>query len=128
MRVPFNTPFILVLAVGTAWAVGRVTSIDGRIVLQDASGQRTELTETGHDSDPWLSPGGQTVVFLRHQAEDTSRTSVYEIDMPNRTPRLLYSGPAKYEGARVPISGDRSSTTRTTLSSSLRTSMPRRDP
>jgi protein TonB len=97
MRALSDLPFVLVLAVGSTWAADKVRSKDGRIVLEDASGHTTALTETGLDSDPWISPDGQTVLFLRRSTEDMFRTSVYEIDMRTRTPRLLYSGPAKYE-------------------------------
>ncbi len=79
-------------------AADRVSNEDGRIVLENSSGQKTVLTQTGLDSDPWLSPDGRTVVFLRHPAEDMFRNSVYEIDVPARIQKLLYAGPAKYQG------------------------------
>ncbi len=56
------------------------------------------LTQTGLDSEPWISTDGSTVLFLRHSAEDTFRTSVYAIDLATRTTTLLYPGPARYEG------------------------------
>lgn len=98
MRVPFSLLFLLVLLTGIGRAADRVGAEGGRIVFEDSSGQKTALTQTGLDSDPWISPNGRTVVFLRHSAEEVFRTSVYEIDMRTRTLRLLYGGPAKYQG------------------------------
>lgn len=89
---------LVVLLIGRVGAADRVSSRDGNLFLEDSSGHMTALTQTGLDSEPWLSPDGRTVVFLRHSAEDVFRTSVYEIDMRTRTPSLLYSGPAKYQG------------------------------
>jgi TonB family protein len=98
MRVTFTVPFLLVLTICSGSAADRVRAEDGRIVFEDSSGQKTALTQTGIDSDPWLSPDGRTVVFLRHSAEDMFRNSVYEIDMRTRIPKLMYAGPAKYQG------------------------------
>jgi TonB family protein len=93
-----SVPLLLVFVTCSVSAADRVSSEDGRIILENASGQKTMLTQTGLDSDPWISPDGQSVVFLRHSAEDMFRTSVFEINMLNRTPKLLYAGPAKYQG------------------------------
>ena len=97
MRNSFRIPLLLVFMIGSAGAAERVITENGRIVFQDSSGKKTALTQTGLDSDPWLSPDGRTVVFIRQSAEDL-RTSVYEIDMRTRTPKLLYAGPARYRG------------------------------
>lgn len=88
----------MVLLIRRGWAADRVSTEDGRIVLEDSSRRKTALTQGGFDSDPWISPDGQTVVFLRHSVEDQFQTSVYEIDMRTRTLKLLYAGPAKYHG------------------------------
>ena len=98
MRICFGAPLVLVLMVHSAGAADRVIAEGGRIVFENSSGQKTVLTQAGLDSDPWISPDGRTVVFLRHAPEDMFRTSVYEIDMRTRTPTLLYAGPAKYHG------------------------------
>jgi hypothetical protein len=98
MRASFDIPLVLLLMIGGGWAADRVYSKDGRIVLEDSSGHPTTLTRTGLDSDPWISPDGRIVLFLRHPAEDTFRNAVYQIDMRSRTPKLLYAGPAKYQG------------------------------
>lgn len=87
-------------------AADRVSAEDGRIVLQDSSGRKTALTQGGFDSDPWLSPDGRTVLFVRGSAEDLFRTSVYEMDMRTRALKLLYAGPAKYQGRERPYFGE----------------------
>jgi TonB family protein len=97
MRITFSVLFLLFMIRG-GWAADRVSTEDGRIVLEDSLGKKTALTQTGFDSDPWISPDARTVVFLRHAADDMFRTSVYEIDIRTRTVRLLYPGPAKYHG------------------------------
>jgi TonB family protein len=98
MRIFSSAALLYFLAVGCGCAADRVTGKDGNIVVQDSSGKETTLTQTGLDSDPWISPDGRTIVFLRHSAADTFKTSVFEMDMQTRTPRLLYGGPAKYQG------------------------------
>jgi TonB family protein len=98
MRARFSLPLLLLFVIRSGAAADRVSAKDGRIIFEDSSGQTAALTQTGFDSDPWLSHDGGTVVFLRRSAEDTFRTSVYEIDMRTRTPKLLYAGPAKYQG------------------------------
>lgn len=76
----------------------RVTSTNGRIVLEDATGKTSPLTATGRDSEPWLSPDQTTVVFVRAAPGDTFHTSVYEINLLSRTERLLFKGPLDYQG------------------------------
>ena len=98
MRVILSVALLMACALCRGIAADRVSSEDGRIVLENSSGQKTTLTQTGFDSDPWLSPDGRIVVFLRGSAEDMFRNSVYEIDLPARTPKLLYAGQAKYQG------------------------------
>jgi len=98
MRVAFCAPLALVLIVSSGVAADRVSAEDGRIVLENSSGQKTELTQGGFDSEPWISPDGRTVVFIRRSAEDQFQTSVYEIDLPARTLKVLFAGPAKYQG------------------------------
>jgi TonB family protein len=98
MRVRFSLSLLLVFVIRSSGATDRVVAKDGRIVAQGSSGQTTVLTQTGLDSDPWLSPDGRTLVFLRHLAADVFRTSVYKIDMRTRTLSLLYGGPVKYRG------------------------------
>lgn len=97
MRITFSLFLLLVVAIRCFAAGDRVSTEDGRIVLEDPLGKKTVLTRTGFDSDPWLTPDGQTVVFLRHPAEDIFRNSVWEIDIRTRTLKLLYAGPAKYQ-------------------------------
>ncbi|HUO30495.1 MAG TPA: energy transducer TonB [Bryobacteraceae bacterium] len=92
---------ILALVVGSnVTATEKVASKDGRIMLEDSAGHQSLLTQTGLDSDPWLSHDGQTVVFLRHSADDTFKTAVYEINIQTRNSRLLYAGPAEYTGRK----------------------------
>jgi len=98
MRVALNVLFLLALLTSGGVAADRVSAQDGRIVLEDSSGQKTALTQVGLDSEPWLSPDGRTVVFIRRSAENQFLTSVYEIDLPTRTVKLLFAGPAKYQG------------------------------
>lgn len=98
MQICFDALIILTLATGTTRAGDRVQSTDGRIVIEDSAGHRTAITDTGLDSDPWLSPDGRTVVFIRQSPDDMFRTAVYAIALPSRTIRLLYAGPARYEG------------------------------
>lgn len=104
MRVPFNIA-LLVPIICISAAADRVSVKDGRIVLEDSAGHMTMLTQTGLDSDPWLSPDGRSLVFLRHSAEDMFRTAVYEMDMRGRTVRLLYGGPARYRGRETSYFG-----------------------
>jgi TonB family protein len=89
---------VVVFTIRSLRAADRVGSEDGRIVLENSSGQKTTLTQTGRDADPWISPDGRIVVFLRHPADDMFRNSVYEIDVETRAVKLLYAGPAKYGG------------------------------
>jgi len=98
MRVPFSVPLLLLLVIRSGCASDRVRAEDGRIVLEGSSGEKTTLTETGLDSDPWMSPDGQTVVFLRRPPDDVFRNSAYEIDLRTRAIKLLYAGPARYKG------------------------------
>jgi hypothetical protein len=98
MRITLGVALLSVFMIRTSDAAGRVSTEDGRIVFENSSGQKTALTETGNDSDPWMSPDRRTVVFIRHLAEDVFRNSVYEIDMRTRIPKLLYAGPARYQG------------------------------
>jgi TonB family protein len=98
MRVSFDMSLALLLLIGRCCAGDRVYCKNGRIILEGSSAHTTVLTQTGLDSDPWLSPDGRDVVFLRHPADDIFRTSVYEIDVGGGDPKLLYRGPAKYEG------------------------------
>jgi len=88
---------LLWFIVHTGTAADRVSAENGKIVLEDSSEQKTVLTQTGRDSEPWMSPDGRTVVFVRLSPEDF-RTPVYEIDIRTRTEKLLYAGPAKYQG------------------------------
>jgi TonB family protein len=97
MRARFSLPLLLLFVVRVGAATDRVSAKDGRIIVQDSSGRTTTLTQTGLDSDPWLSPDGRTLVFLRQSAEDMFRTSVYKIDMSTRALGLLYGGPARYQ-------------------------------
>ena len=90
--------FLVLMVSCPAGAVDRVSARDGRIFIQDSSGQTITLTQTGLDSDPWLSPDGRTLVFIRRSAENMFRTSVYKIDLPTRTLSLLYRGPIRYQG------------------------------
>src|SRR5271168_2435780 len=91
MRVlPESVTLLLLLTVSSGWAADRVRAENGRIVVEDSSGKKTALTQTGFDSAPWITPDGRTVVFLRSPAEDIFHTSVYEIDMPTRKLSLLY--------------------------------------
>jgi TonB family protein len=97
MQVLFSL-LLVVFVIRDCRARDRVGSEGGRIVFEDQSGQKIALTQTGLDSDPWLSSDGRSVVFIRHSATDTFRTSVYEVSVQTGTARLLYSGPAKYRG------------------------------
>ena len=97
MRSIFSVPLLLMFVVCGRVAADQVTTENGRIVVEDSSGRKTVLTQTGLDSDPWISSDGRTIVFLRHSAEDMFKTSVYDINMRTRTLRLLYDGPAKYQ-------------------------------
>ncbi|HUP04206.1 MAG TPA: hypothetical protein VMU19_09460 [Bryobacteraceae bacterium] len=105
MRTCFNAALLLMFAICGGRAANRVSTDNGRIILEDSSGHRIALTQTGLDSDPWLSPDGQSVVFLRRSAEDMFCTSVYEIDMRTRAQRLLFSGPAKSQTSEVSYFG-----------------------
>lgn len=42
-----------------------VEAIDGNIVLIDKDNHRHQITATGKDAEPRLSPDGQTIVFVR---------------------------------------------------------------
>lgn len=79
---------------------------DGRIVLTSATGQKTVLTESGRDSDPWISPDGGIVLFIRHASDDVFKTGVYRVELPARTVTLLYEGPAKYAGREMSYFGE----------------------
>src|SRR5579884_1768155 len=98
MPAASDISLVLVLMIGGCWANDRVSSKEGRIILEESPGRSIELTDTGFDSDPWLSPDGHLVVFIRHSPEDMFRTSVYEVDVSTRMPKQLYNGPAKYQG------------------------------
>lgn len=98
MRIRFSVHLLLLFMIRSGSAMDHVTANDGNIVLENSSGHLAELTHTGLDSDPWLSPDGRAVVFLRHGADDVFRTSVYEIDVGTGAVRLLYGGPARYQG------------------------------
>jgi TonB family protein len=98
MRVHSRLLVLLVFLIRSGAAADRVRTEEGRIVVEDSSGRKTVLTDTGRDSDPWISPDGRTIVFVRQSPEDMSRNSVYEFDMRTRTAKLLYAGPAKYQG------------------------------
>src|SRR5580658_4834648 len=105
MGIRFRAPLLLALLSRGAQAADHVTARDGDIVLEDSSGRATALTQTGRDSDPWLGRDGRTVLFLRHTANDLFRNSVYEIDLRTRKERLLYAGPARYQGRESPYFG-----------------------
>ncbi len=98
MRVTSRILLLLLYLVRSGAASGRVSARDGRVVFTDPSGQETELTQSGYDSAPWISPDGRTVVFLRHPAGDVFRNAIYKIDLPSGGPKLIYAGPARYEG------------------------------
>lgn len=98
MRATFNAILIASFLLCKCAQADRVSAKDGRIVLQTSSGQKSVLTQTGLDSEPWISSDGKTVVFIRHSANDMFRTSVYKLEIRTRTTKLLYSGPARYEG------------------------------
>jgi TonB family protein len=59
------------------------------------------MTNSGLDSDPWLSPDGRTVVFIRRSPEDMLLTSVYKIEIPTQALSLLYSGPVSDNGREI---------------------------
>ena len=105
MRICFNTTLLLVFFVRIGGAADHVSAKDGRIVL-DRSGQVSTLTQTGRDSDPWISRDGRTVVFLRHAAEDMFRTSVLEMDVPTGKVAVLYAGPLSYGGRESSYFGE----------------------
>jgi len=98
MRISPRGPLLLIFIIPTIFAADEVSTQNGNLVLEDSQGRKTTLTHTGLDSDPWISTNGRTVVFLRHSAEDTFRSSVYEIDIATRKVTLLYRGPAQYSG------------------------------
>jgi len=108
MRIPFDLVLLALIVCGggaKARSADRVSANEGRILIQDSSGQTTALTQSGLDSAPWLSPDGRTVVFIRQSAEDIFWTSVYKIDMSTRKLGLLYGGPARYHGRESPSFG-----------------------
>ena len=51
-------------------AIGEVTSLDGNIIYVSPDGDKRTLTTTGLDTNPALSPDGQTVVFVRSTLPD----------------------------------------------------------
>ena len=53
------------LALGVGASAASVESQDGRIVYKDAGGRAIELTDSGHDVNPVLSPDGRQVAFVR---------------------------------------------------------------
>jgi TonB family protein len=98
MRLLFRLGLLLAGAVSTSYAGQRVVEDAGRLILEDSSGTRTVLTKGGHDSDPWTSPDGRSVLFIRHAPDDVFQTSVYELTLPTQALHLIYAGPARYEG------------------------------
>ena len=127
MQVFFRVCLLLPFVIQSGGAMDRVIAQDGNIVLEDSSGKTTTLTQSRVDSDPWLTPDGRSVVFLRHPAEGIFRNSVYEIDVSTHMVKLLYAGPAKYEGREISSFSRPELDVTRTLSSCLPTSMRPRD-
>jgi dipeptidyl aminopeptidase/acylaminoacyl peptidase len=77
-----------------------VTEEKGNIVFTGADGLRKQLTDTGHDSVPVLSPDGKSVVFVRGTPDtivatgsgDVEATELWIVGSDGRKPALLVKG------------------------------------
>jgi dipeptidyl aminopeptidase/acylaminoacyl peptidase len=77
-----------------------VTEEKGNIVFTGADGLQKQLTDTGHDSAPSLSPDGKLVVFVRDTPDkivatgsgDVSATELWIVGSDGKKPTVLIRG------------------------------------
>lgn len=101
----FSSLFVMV-AVVLGPAVPRVYVDHGNIVLSETSGSVRILTATGRDFDPVLTAEGDAVLFVRSDATNMFRTSIYEFSLMSRTERLLFQGPLYSRGYEISYLGE----------------------
>ncbi len=70
------------LVSGAAALAQSVSVTAGRVVYRDASGQSREVTRSGLDTMPALSPDGRLITFIRRTPDDSVATA---IDRDERT-------------------------------------------
>jgi hypothetical protein len=71
----------------------------GDIFVKGEFGKIVTLTSTGRDFDPSITD--RVVVFCRRDSNDEFRSSVYAINLPAGSEKLIFSGPVKYRGGRI---------------------------
>ena len=79
----------------------RVFESGGRILLQSPDAKTQELTASGRDFDPSITCDGLKVLFVRSDRDDPFKTSVYQVDVPTRTEKLVFAGPITLNKIRV---------------------------
>lgn len=92
---------------GTAFAVSshEVKEVDGNLFLVEKTGLAHQVTASGRDYEPSLSPDGSMIIFVRltHEISDpnspsagalTRASQLWMVDLRgDRTPRLLLDNP-----------------------------------
>lgn len=110
MRESLFLLFVLLLTAAAAPAAAQsVYEKGGRIYFAGASGRVTELTSSGMDSEPGLSPDKRVVAFVRATpgrtvntgAGDVEAKEIWLVDAGGGRPRLLVQAAADDDPKRV---------------------------
>jgi len=98
-------PFGLLGLAASVFFGQSVSEIDGSIYLIEKGTVRRQITSSGEDSDPSLSPDGKTVVFARRapgpayppQSDCLPATTLWAVGLsqPPLHPRLVFAGPVR---------------------------------
>ncbi|HEY3898045.1 MAG TPA: hypothetical protein VGM54_05490 [Chthoniobacter sp.] len=86
-----------------------VTEEKGNIVFTSADGLQKQLTDSGHDSAPALSPDGKRVVFVRDTPDkivatgsgDVSATELWIVGSDGKKPTMLIQGRDSQDAKQV---------------------------
>jgi dipeptidyl aminopeptidase/acylaminoacyl peptidase len=92
---------LLLLSMATPAAAQRVYAEGGNIFFQPVTGEARQLTTSGRDRDPSLSPAGRTVVFVRGTpgvtvaagaGDAAEATELWTVDVEGTGARMLLRG------------------------------------
>ena len=92
--------FCLLLLCAIPLQAESVFQKDGNIFLTRAGGQTEQLTSSGKDFSPDLSPNGKLVVFIRDTPDqlvnvfgsDAHANEIWVVDIQGKHPRLILRG------------------------------------
>jgi dipeptidyl aminopeptidase/acylaminoacyl peptidase len=100
---------VLLLSASFSLRAQSVTEEKGNIIFTSADGLQKQLTDSGHDSVPALSPDGKQVVFVRDTPDkivatgsgDVSATELWIVGADGKKPTMLLRGRDSQDAKQV---------------------------